>query len=180
MIIFQIGIEHDRTTWSIYAGCSGCQSKQQSSKGPTKSRGWPLHFHSASCRSQLWEPGSRILSSNECHETLAPNHPQKHRRAMDPCKIYDFIWIHINNEINYIWNQPLEPVLMELLCFSGWGTLTTLTGSCGQHDRSDGSEHSWRDSKRSPRQCLPVRWAAPWTFHRLTENHWNIFKQFET
>ena len=60
--------------------------------------------------------------------------PQKHRRAMDPCKIYDFIWIHINNEINYIWNQPLEPVLMELLCFSGWGTLTTLTGSCGQHD----------------------------------------------
>lgn len=102
MIIFQIGIEHDRTTWSIYAGCSGCQSKQQSSKGPTKSRGWPLHFHSASCRSQLWEPGSRILSSNECHETLAPNHPQKHRRAMDPCKIYDFIWIHINNEINYM------------------------------------------------------------------------------
>lgn len=148
-----------------------------------------LAFALPLCILQVAAMGTRIqnLSSNECHETLAPNHPQKHRRAMDPCKIYDFIWIHINNEINYmicydiIWNQPLEPVLMELLCFS-WGTLTTLTtltGSCGQHDRSDGSKHS-RDSKRSPRQCLPVRWAAPWTLHRLTENHWNILKQFET
>ena len=114
-------------------------------------------------------------------KTLAPNHPQKNIEGR---------WIHAKYMISYefistmkliIWNQPLEPVLMELLCFS-WGTLTTLTtltGSCGQHDRSDGSEHS-RDSKRSPRQCLPVRWAAPWTFTQTSlKIIENILKQFE-